>query len=87
MSHMLDNNICNIFYFQTFSFWYFQDPVFMVNYNKNAKKQGIESTKRKKFENKKMLQMFLSNIYDIPKKILDPFLPLFSHFLCLSLTF
>ena len=40
----------------------------MVNYNKNAKKQGIESTKRKKFENKKMLQMFLSNICDIPKK-------------------
>ena len=28
------------FYFETFSFWYFQDPVFMVNYYKNAKKTG-----------------------------------------------
>ena len=27
-----------------------------------------------------MLQKFLSNICDIPKKNLDPFLPVFSHF-------
>ena len=27
-----------------------------------------------------MLQMLLFNICDIPKKILDPFLPVFSHF-------
>ena len=27
-----------------------------------------------------MLQMLLSNIYDIPKKKFNPFLPVFSHF-------
>ena len=28
MSHKLNNDICNIFIFLPFSFWYFQDPVF-----------------------------------------------------------
>ena len=27
-----------------------------------------------------MLQKFLSNIFDVPKKSLDPFFPVFSHF-------
>ena len=46
MSHV---TFATFFYFKTFSFWYFQDPVFRVDFFKIAKKQGIRSTKRKKF--------------------------------------
>ena len=67
--------------------WYFQDPVFMVNYYKTDKKQGLENTKGKKFKNKKKLQKFLSYMCDTPKKIWTHFFLLLAIFSCLTLTF
>ena len=54
---------------------------------KSAQKQGLESTKRKKVKNKKMLQMSLFNICDIPKKIWTHFCLFLATFSCLTLTF
>ena len=59
----------------------------MVNYYKTAQKQGLESTKRKKVKNKKMLLMSLFNICDIPKKIWTHFCLFLATFSCLTLTF
>ena len=52
-SHMMNDNIFNIFCFTTFSFGYFTNPVFWPNLEKIALKQGLESTQKKKFKNKK----------------------------------
>ena len=59
----------------------------MVNFYKTAKKQGLENTQRKKFRNKKMLQKFLSNICDVPKKVWTHFSLFLAIFSCLTLTF
>ena len=55
-SHMTSNNIFNIFCFSTFSIGYFTNPVFWLNLEKIALKQGLESTP-KKVEKQKMLKM------------------------------
>ena len=87
MSHMLDNNICNIFLFFNFFLLVLPGPCFWVNFFKIAQKQGLKSTKRKKLRNKKRLQMLLSNICDIPKKIWTHFCLFLGTFSCLTLTF
>ena len=53
MSHMLNNDICNIFLFFTFFLLVLSRPCFWAILKKSAQKQGLESTKRKKVKNKK----------------------------------
>ena len=72
-------NFCNFFYFWTFSFWYFHDPVFMVNYNKTAKNWVLKVPKGKSWKIKKSCKSFYLTCVT-PQKNLDPFLPVFSHF-------
>ena len=87
MSHMLDNNICNLFLFNNFFLLVLLRPCFWAILKKITQKQGPGSTKRKKLRNKKMLQMLLSNICDIPKKIWTHFCLFLAIFSCLTLTF
>ena len=49
-SHMINNDIFNIFCFLTFSFGYFTNPVFWPNLKKIALKQGLEGTQKKKLK-------------------------------------
>ena len=54
-SHMINDNIFNIFSFFNFAFGYFRSPVFWPNLKKKAQKteRSQESTKEKKLKNKK----------------------------------
>ena len=87
MSHMLDNNICNLFLFLNFFLLVLLRPCFWAILKKFTQKQGPGSTKRKKLRNKKMLQMLLSNICDIPKKFWTHFWLFLAIFSCLTLMF
>ena len=87
MSHMLNNDISNIFLFFTFFLLVLLRPCFWAILKKFTQKQGPGSTKRKKLRNKKMLQMLLFNICDIPKKIWTHFCLFLATFSCLTLTF
>ena len=87
MSHMLNNDISNIFLFFTFFHLVLSRPCFWADFFKIAQKQGLGSTKRKKVKYKKLLQMSLFNICDIPKKIWTHFCLFLATFSCLTLTF
>ena len=80
MSHMLNNDICNIFKFFTLSLLVLSRPYFWAILKKSAQKQGLESTKRKSVKNKKNFANVVIEHKWHPKKNLDPFLPVFSHF-------
>ena len=63
-SHIINNNICNIFSFSNYSLTYLLDPVFRANFTIFGKNKGNESTKQKKNRKIKMLQLLLFIIYD-----------------------
>ena len=48
-SHMINNNIFNIFSFSTFSLGYFTNPAFWLNFKKIALKTGSQKYPREKF--------------------------------------
>ena len=58
-SHMINDNIFNIFSFSTFSLGYFTNTAFWLNFKKIALKTGSRKyqTKEKKLKNKKILKM------------------------------
>merc|ERR1739836_370240 len=84
-SHMICNNIFNIFCFLIFSFWYFLDLVFRAIFSKFGQNTGFVKYPKEKVEKQKMLKMLSFVIYEAPKKIstiFKPFLAIFTliHF-------
>ena len=82
-SHVVKNNIFNIFCFSTFSFGYFTNPVFWPNLEKKALKTRSRKYPKEKVEKQKMLKMLLFIICEGPQKIstiLKPFLAIFTLF-------
>ena len=65
-SHMINNNIFNIFGFSTFSLGYFTNPAFWLNFKKIALKTGSRKYTREKVEKLKMLKMLLFIICEAP---------------------
>ena len=65
-SHMINNNILNIFCFLTFSFWYFLDLVFRAIFSKFGQNTGFVKYPKEKVEKQKMLQMLLFIICEAP---------------------
>ena len=57
-SHMINNNIFNIFCYLTFSFWYFLDLVFRAIFSKFGQNTGFVKVPKEKVEKLKMLKMF-----------------------------
>ena len=83
VSHMINNNIFNIFCFLTFSLGYFTNPAFWLNFKKIALKTVLRKYPREKVEKQKMLKMLLLIICETPKKISTifwPFLAIFTLF-------
>ena len=80
-SHMIKNNIFNIFCFSTFSLWYFLDPVFRAIFLKFSQNAGFVKYLREKVEKLKLLKMLLFIICEAPKKISA----IFGHFYPISL--
>ena len=68
-SHMIDNNIFNIFGFSTFSLRYFLDPHFGAIFFKFSQNAGFVKYPKEKVDKPKMLKMLLFNICEVPKKI------------------
>ena len=56
VSHMINDNIVNIFLFSTFSFAYFLDPVFRVISFKFCQNSGFLKYQKEKVEKQKMLK-------------------------------
>ena len=82
-SHMINNNIFNIFCFLTFSFGYFLDLVFRAFFSKFGQNTGFVKYPKEKVEKQKMLKMLLLVICEVPKKIstiFKPFLAIFTLF-------
>ena len=82
-SHMINNNIFNIFIFSTFSLGHFLDPVFRAIFLKFSQNAGFVKYPREKVEKHKMLKMLLFIICEAPKKIsaiFKPFLAIFTLF-------
>merc|ERR1712155_404862 len=79
-SHMINNNIFNIFCFLTFSFGYFLDPVFRAIFSKFGQNTGFVKYPKEKVKKQKMLKMLLFIICEAPKKF-QPFLIHFWPFL------
>ena len=75
-SHMINDNIFNIFNFSTFSLGYFLDPVSRAIFLKFSQNAGFVKYPREKVEKLKMLKMLLFIICEAPKK----FQPFFGHF-------
>ena len=65
-SHMINDNIFNIFCFSTFSFGYFTNPVFWPNLEKIALKTRSRKYPKEKVEKQKMLKMSLFIICEAP---------------------
>ena len=80
VSHMINNNIFNIFCFLTFSLGYFTNPAFWLNFKKIALKTGLRKYPREKVEKQKMLKMLLLIICETPRKKFKFFLAIFGHF-------
>ena len=74
-SHMINNNIFNIFNFSTFSLGYFFDPVFRAIFLKFSQNAGFVKYLREKVEKLKLLKMLLFIICEAPKKISAIFWP------------
>ena len=83
-SHMINNNIFNIFGFSTFSLGYFTNPAFWLNLKKIALKTGSRKYPREKVENLKMLKMLLFIICEAPQKNFNHFWAIFGHFYPIS---
>ena len=66
-SHMINNNIFNIFCFLTFSFGYITNPVFWPNLKKIALKTRYRKYPKDKVEKQNMLKMLLFIICETPK--------------------
>ena len=81
---MINNDIFNIFCFSTFSFGYFTNPAFWLNFKKKALKTGSRKYQREKVEKQKMLKIFFLSFVRDPKKfqpifgLFWPFLPYFT---------
>ena len=75
-SHMINDNIFNIFNFSTFSLGYFLDPVCRAIFLKFSQNAGFVKYPRGKVEKLKMLKILLFIICEAPKK----FQPFFGHF-------
>ena len=84
-SHMINDNIFNIFNFSTFSLGYFLDPVFRAIFLKFSQNAGFVKYPREKVEKLKMLKMLLFIICEAPKKFQPFFLAIFGHFYPISL--
>ena len=69
VSHMMNNNILNIFSFSTFSFLYFLDPVFRVISFKFCQNSGFLKYQKEKVEKQKMLKILSFIICETPKLI------------------
>ena len=83
-SHMINNNIFNIFCFSTFSFRYCKTPVFWQNSKKKTLKTGSKKYPKEKVEETKNFKNFI--IYHIwaPKNNFSQFWPIFNHFYPIS---
>ena len=82
-SHIINNDIFNIFSFSTFSFGYFTNPEFWLYFKKIALKTESRKYPREKVEKLKMLKMSLFMICEAPQKISTifwPFLAIFTLF-------
>ena len=84
-SHMINDNIFNIFNFSTFSLGYFLDPVSRAIFLKFSQNAGFVKYPREKVEKLKMLKMLLFIICEAPKKISTLFWSFFGHFYPFSL--
>ena len=84
-SHIINNDIFNIFSFSTFSFGYFTNPEFLLNFKKIAVKTGSKKYPREKVEKLKMLKMSLFIICEAPQKNFNHFLAIFGQFYPISL--
>ena len=83
VSHMINDNIFNIFSFSTFSFVYFLDPVFRVISFKFCQNSGFLKYQKEKVEKQKMLKMlsFITcETHNLISAIFGPFLPIFTLF-------
>ena len=85
-SHMINNNIFNIFSFSTFSLGDFTNPAFWLNFKKIALKTGLRKYLREKVEKLKMLKMLLFIICEAPMKIPTLFWPFLAIFTLFHLT-
>ena len=79
-SHMINNNIFNIFSFSTFSLGYFLDPVFRAIFLKFNQNSGFVKYPKEKVEKLKMLKMSLFMICEAPQKISTIFGPFLANF-------
>ena len=85
-SHMINNNIFNIFSFSTFSLGYFLDPALKAIFLKFSQNAGFVKYPREKVGNLKMLKMLLFIICEAPQKNLTLFWPFFAIFTLFHLT-
>ena len=65
-SHMINNNIFNIFSFSTFSLGYFLDPALKAIFLKFSQNAGFVKYPREKVEKLKLLEMLLFIISEAP---------------------
>ena len=79
-SHMINDNIFNIFSSSTFSLGYFTNPAFWLNFKKIALKTGSRKYPREKVEKLKMLKMFLFIICDQNQPFFGHFWPFLPYF-------
>ena len=84
-SHLINNNIFNIFCFSTFSLGYFLDLVFGAIFLKFIQNARLVKYPREKVEKQKMLKMLLLIICEPPQKNFNHFLAIFGHFYPISL--
>ena len=81
VSHMINDNIFNIFSFSTFSFVYFLDPVFRVISFKFCQNSGFLKYQKEKVEKEKrfkMLSFIECETHNLISAIFRPFLPYFT---------
>ena len=72
-SHMINNNIFNIFCFSTFSVWYFLDIVFRAIFSKFGQNTGFVKNPKEKVKKQKMLKMLSFIICEAPQKKFNHF--------------
>ena len=84
-SHMIKNNIWNIFSFSSYSFSYLLNPFFWANFSKFGEKKGLYKYQTEKTKKLKLLQMLLFKMYDDQKICFTHFWPFFDPFYCISL--
>ena len=82
-SHMINDDIFNIFSFSTFSLGYFLDPFLRAIFLKFSQNLEFVKSPREKVVKLKMLKMSLFIICEVPQKISAifwPFLAIFTLF-------